>query len=351
MLAPVTHIQPLTLIRRTRLLPTQGRVLVRQGQRLRATDVVASASLKPKHLILNVASGLGVARSQAERYIEREIDEELAEGDVIAKKPGLISRVMRAPVAGRIVLITAGLVMLEEQSELYELRAGFPGEVTELVHNLGVIIEASGALVQCVWGNGKIDYGLLNVIAGEPDDVLLPDQLDVSMRGAILLSGHCGSAEVIRNAAEQRIRGMIFGSILADLVPLVRKAPFPVLLTEGFGEHPMNEKAFRLLSTNNKRDISLNAEPFNRQTGARPELLIPLPGAEETQPLPGIAMLAPGTTVRITRSPHRGVLGVVESILPGRPRLNGMQRLPAANVSLPDGNTARVPLANLEILS
>jgi hypothetical protein len=329
----------------------QGRVLVRQGQRLRATDVVATANLRPRHLILNVASGLGVSRRQAEQYIERDIDEELVEGDVIAKKPGLISRVMRAPVAGRIVLITAGLVMLEEQSESFELRAGFPGEVTELVHNLGVVIEASGALVQCAWGNGRIDYGLLNVIVSEPHESLLPDQLDVSMRGAIVLAGHCGSAEVIHSAADQRIRGMIFGSIQAELIPLARKAPFPVVVTEGFGQQPMNEKAFRLLSTDNKRDISLNAEPFNRETGARPELLIPLPGAEENEPLPGIAMLGPGTLVRITRAPYQGMLATVEAVLPGRPRLSGTQRLHAATVTLPDGNTARVPLANLEILS
>jgi hypothetical protein len=351
MLAPVTHIQPLTLVRRTRLLPKDGRVLVRQGQRVRATDVVATANLKPKHLILNVASGLGVSSNQADKYIERYMDDDLAEGDVIAKKPGLFSRVVRAPVAGKIVLITAGLVMLEEQTEPFELRAGFPGEITELVHNLGVVIEASGALVQCAWGNGRIDYGLLNVISDDASDTLLPEHIDVSMRGAILLAGHCGSAELIRNASEQRIRGMIFGSIDAELIPLVRRAPFPVVVTEGFGRQPMNEKAFRLLATNNKRDISLNAEPFDKETGARPEILIPLPGAEETEPLAGIALLGPGTLVRITRAPYQGLLATVQTILPGRQQLAGTLRLPAASVEFPDGNTARVPLANLEILS
>ena len=39
MLASIVHILPLTLIRRERLLPIPGKVLVRQGQRVGAQTV------------------------------------------------------------------------------------------------------------------------------------------------------------------------------------------------------------------------------------------------------------------------------------------------------------------------
>ena len=59
---PITHILPYTLVKRRRVLPREGRVSVRQGQTVRATDVIATAVLEPRHTMLDVAAGLGVTR-------------------------------------------------------------------------------------------------------------------------------------------------------------------------------------------------------------------------------------------------------------------------------------------------
>ncbi len=351
MLAPATHIIPLTVIQRRRLLPAEGRLQVRQGQNVRATDVIATASLKPKHVMLDIAAGLGVGRGEAKKFIERYLEDEVAEGDVIAKKTGLMTRSVRAPVEGRLVLITDGFVMLEAKTPQFELLAGIPGQVAELIHNLGAVIETSGALVQGMWGNGRVDFGLLNVLADGPDAVLTPDQIDVSLRGGVILSGHCSSPEALRNAADQRLRGLVLGSLDAELSPLARKMAFPILLTDGFGHLPMNERAFKLLSTNNKRDIALNAEPLNRMTGSRPEILIPLPGGERLDAPAPVGRLGAGVLVRITRDPYRGRLAVVDALLPGRTTLQNGLRVSAASVTIVGGETAQVPLANLEILN
>jgi hypothetical protein len=350
MLAPVTHIIPLTVVQRRRLLPIEGRLKVRQGQNVRPTDVIASAAAKPKHLMLDVAAGLGVGRDEAEKHIERYLEDDVIEGDIIARKSGLVNRFVRAPVGGKIVLITGGYVMIEAESEQLELLAGIPGQVTELIHNLGAVIETSGALIQGLWGNGRVDFGLLNVLAEKPDAVLTPDQIDVSMRGAVLLSGHCHAAEVFRAASEQRIRGLVLGSMDADLVPLARKMAFPVLLTDGFGRQPMGAQAFKLLTTNNKRDVALNAEPMDHAAGTRPEILIPLPGADGMEAPGAIGRFAAGTRVRITRQPYRGQLAVINNLLPGRTNLPNGLRVSAASVTIEAGETIQIPVANLEIL-
>ena len=83
---------------------------------------------------------------------------------------------------------------------------------------------------------------------------------------------------------------------------MARKMPFPIVVTEGFGQKPMSEATYRLLSTNLKRDVNLNAESFDPEKGTRPEIVIPLPGADELRVAKKIANLESGQRVRITRA-------------------------------------------------
>ena len=189
MLASVTHILPLTTIRRERRLPVSGRVLVRSGQKVKPTDVVAEANLNPRHLVLYVARGLGLSAEEADELIERKAGDEVVDGDVIASRSGLARRVVRTPASGRIVMVGEGQVLIEVESNPFQVQAGLSGKVTQVIPDRGVVVEATGALIQGVWGNGRIDFGLLNVVAPEADVDLAPDQLDVRLRGWIIIGG------------------------------------------------------------------------------------------------------------------------------------------------------------------
>src|SRR3990172_9078504 len=185
MQAPVHHIVGLTSIVRERLLPIDGTVLARLNQKVSATDVIAETNWAREHVLLDVARRLRVTPNVAERLVKCKMNDRIAVGTEIAVGAGLFPRSVRAPREGRVVAVGGGQVLMEVGESKIELRAGIPGTIIEIIANRGVVIQTAGALVQGVWGNGRIDSGVLINIAEKPDGVLTAGRLDVSLRGSI----------------------------------------------------------------------------------------------------------------------------------------------------------------------
>ena len=331
-------------------MPFDGRLLVRKGQDVRSTDVIAEANLAPEHLLLVVARGLGLPANQADEYIQRHAGDRVSEGDVIAGPVGLARRVVRSPKPGRVVVAGSGQMLLELDGPPFELKAGIPGVVVELVTDRGVEIETTGALIQGVWGNGRVDSGLLTNLSRSPQDVLTTDRLDVSHRGAIILGCHCADAEVLSTAADIPLRGIILASMDASLIPLANRMRYPIILLEGFGNIPMNSAAFKLLTTSERREVAINAEAWERLEGQRPEVVIPLP-ASHMLPVPKeIETFGQGKRVRFVGAMRRPMVGTLVAQRPGLTTLTSGIRVPAAEVRLESGEDVVLPLANLEVL-
>ena len=348
MLAPVTHILALTLIRRTRTLPFSARVLTRQGQKVSAADVIADASLPARHILLDIRRGLGgISTREAEKSIARQEGDKLTKGDVIAELGGMFARLVRAPADGEVVSISGGQVLLRVQSTLIELKAGMSGTVVEILPEHGAVIEAHGGLVQGVWGNGRIDSGLLLVLAKSPDEELTRARIDVSMRGAVVLAGTCSTADALKAAAELPLRGLILSSLASELVPVASKLEYPIVVLDGFGKIPMNQIAYKLLSTSEKRDVSLNAT-LNPKTGERPEVVIPLPAVGQSTP--ETDYFAANQTVRIQGEPYQGKIGKIIQVRQGLVTLPNGVRTNAADIQLDSDTRVLVPLANLDVL-
>jgi hypothetical protein len=168
------------------------------------------------------------------------------------------------------------------------------------------------------------------------------------MRGAVVLAGHCSSADALQAGAELTLRGLILSSIDSELLPVAANLNYPIFVVEGFGKTPMNETAFRLLSTSEKRDISVNAA-FNPLAGERPELVIPLPASGQTAP--EMDYFAPNKTVRIQGAPYTGKVGTIVKLRQGLSTLPNGLKVPAADVQLDKDTRVIVPLANLEVIA
>lgn len=349
-IAPVTHILPLTYIQRDRTLPVPGKVLCRKGQKVNGGDVLAEASLNPDHIVLDIARGLGLSAEKADRHLQYKVGDKVGDGDILAGPVGMGRRVVRTPHAGKVVLAGGGQVLIEREGTPYELQAGLSGEVVDLIPDRGATIGVSGALIQGVWGNGRADYGLLNVLLRSPEEELTAAKLDVSFRGSVVLGGYIGDQEVFAAATELPLRGLIVASMPASFAPLALNLPFPLIILEGFGRLSLSSAAYNLLSTNVRREISLLADPWEQLTGKRPEIIIPLPSEGGVQPPLETDVFKPNQVVRILRAPWLGKVGTLVAVHPGMVALPSGLRAHAADVRLESGETIVAALANLEVL-
>ena len=350
MLAPVAHILPLTTVRRERMLPVPGRVTVRMEQKVNPLDVVAEANFGGEHLLIDAGHALGIRAQEAQRLIQVKAGDMLSQGDVLARRTGLGLQTVHAPASGRVILVGAGKILMEVGAAAFELRAGMPGMVTRQIPDRGVEIKFNGALIQGVWGNGEINIGLLLPMLTSPQEALVATRLDVSLRGTVLLAGTCNDPAVLQTAGELPVRGLILGSMSPALIPLASQVHYPIIVVDGFGQRPLNEIAYKLLTTSAKRETTLNAEPFDRQAGTRPEIFIPLPVTQEPPTPNEMEKFAPDQAVRLTREPHAGMVGTLVSLPPGLVAVASGLRVAAAEVRLDSGEQFLVPLANLEVL-
>jgi hypothetical protein len=346
----VIHILPLTTIRRERLLPANGRVIVHSGQKVLASDVIAECQIQNPHRLFDTAFGLGVSAEEADRLAQRKVGDRVIKGDVLAGPVGMLNRVVRTPENGVVKVVGEGQVLIEAEGPVTELRAGIPGTITEVIIDRGAVIETTGALIQGVWGNGKTDNSMLVVLAHAPDEELSTSQLDVSMRGSVVLAGILSKEDVLQTAIGLPLRGLILASMPARLIPMAEQAPFPIILLEGFGRISLNPVAYSILTTNEQRDVTVCATSWDHQKGLRPEVIIPLPTKGPVPTPPEEDTFAPGQTVHVQRGQYAGQTGNLVNLRPGLSQYLSGVRAPSAAVRLTNGEQVIIPLINLDVI-
>ena len=349
MLAPVTHILSYTSVRRERFLPIPGRVLVRKGQSVLTNDIIAEGILQPRHIILDIVRGLGLPKEKVEGQIHCQVSSNVIAGDVLAGPVGMTRRVVRTPVNGQVVLIRDGRIYIQVNGQDFQLKAGLPGEVEELIPDRGAIIRTTGSLIQGVWGNGQIQTGPMQLRISSPEQELDAEMLDETVKECVIVGGFCRDDKVVNAALKLPVKGMILASIPVDLITMASKVSFPIIVIEGFGKHAMNSAAFELLAKYEKHEASMNAEAWDRYQGIRPEVVIPLTATANPPETCESIRYSPGQTVRITQPPEIGRIGSLVDLVGLTSFPNG-QRTQAAKIRLDAETEIMVPLSNMEVL-
>lgn len=345
----LTQINPLVKIRRNRVLPVSGTVLVRLGQKVTPAEILAESQVPTRHILIDVFRTLGLKNiEEAEKLIDRKVNEVLDKHDVIAETGGLFSRVIRAPMPGKIISIKNGQVLLEVESRKVVIQAGFSGQVVEILNDRGAVIETNGALIQGVWGNGLIGYGPFNTDAKMIDQELTTSSLNLTSRGMILAAAWCDQEESLVLAGTLPIGGLILGSMSPRLISVALKQEYPILLLEGFGRIAINEAAKKLLLTNLEKDMSLNAVKWDQQSGIRPEVSIALP--VDCEPENTTAEIAIGRKVRAHSSQYAGQTGVLMSINQGKTVLPNGLLANTASILLQNKDKVDLPITNFDLI-
>lgn len=352
MLAPVSHTLALTTIIRRRELPIDGEVIAKLNQHIRSNSVVAEAEFSHKHHLIDVARVLGINPKSADKKIkEIRVGQKLSAGTVVASGGGIIPKPVRVEHSGRVVAAGGGQLLLDIAEKEFTLKAGISGEVVEIIPNRGVVIQEVGALIQGVWGNGKVSSGTLHVLAKNPAHILEASQLDISLRSFIILAGSCQDAESLKSAAEITARGLILSSIHPSLLELARKMPYPIIVTDAIGKRAMNASAYKIISTNSQREnVTVNGESYHHYKGTRPEVIIPLPHTDLPSAPRDVETFAPGQKVRFRRAPKAGATGTLNCLPEGLKKLPNGLRVLVGEVKLENGDKLIVPLVNLEVL-
>jgi hypothetical protein len=344
---------PLTLIRRERLLPVPGEVLVQPGARVEPLDIVAQAQVGGQFRTFEIARLLHVPPSQAMRYLKKGMDEAVKAGEIIASRPGLPARHVRSPVDGTIADIDDrdGRVAIEVASQPIQLPAFLKGIVGNVLGDRGVVVETAGAMIQAAWGIGGEAWGVLRSVTESADEPIKASSIDVKAHGSIVVGGGWIVASALEQAQHLQLRGLITGSIEGDLIETAQSMPFPIIVTEGIGRVAMAAPIFDLLKSQEGREASISAETCVRWGVKRPEILIPLPS--ETRPPAPSAVGSPltvGARVRVVRGPNMGRVGTVSAIPARSQRIETGVRAQGAEVVFGPNATVFVPFANLELL-
>lgn len=349
------HALALTTIRRERLLPHDalGEVEAREGERLDLRDVVARGALPTSYRILEAAAFFDLKRvTDLDKLLLVQEGDAVEAGQPVAGKAKGRGKRLLSPVDGEVAYIGEGRMIIAETPELVELEAGVSGTVIAIRDRRGVVIETTGAVLQGVWGNGRISVGPLR---WEPDgglEALVASQVDMEYRGSILVTRNPLTAAGLRALEAMNLSGVVAPSMSPRLIEAVRAAPGALLLTEGFGDRRLAAHSASFIEAQIGRQATIDGVQPDRLEARRPELVVNVPTrASERPPEPNAdATIRTGVTVRLTRGENAGQVGQVVH-LPKTPySLENGLRLLCAQVQLATGGTAFVPLANLEVI-
>jgi hypothetical protein len=354
-------------LRRERLLPVEGEVLVREGQAVAPGDIVARTVLRGQIVPVNVAASLGVEPGEVPGALLPRVGDTVAQGEVIARTKGLFGLLRaecRAPAAGTVHSVHAvtGQVMLEGPPLPVQVCAFVGGTVAAVHPGRGATIAAAGAWAQGVFGIGGEVWGPLVLGVASPGDILGAADISPALQGKVVVGGACVTLDALRRAVAVGVAAIVTGGVRAlDLrgfmgeeigagVTGAEKVGLTLVVTEGFGAVAMARRTFRLLGQREGFVASVSGATQIHAGVQRPEIVVPAPAGERPAPVPPPdGGLVVGASVRLVRAPHFGQLGRVTALPPEPRAVASGAIVRVLEAELESGERVIVPRGNVEL--
>jgi len=282
-----------TWIRKTRRIPVNGDVLVKVGDSVRPETVVARGIVvNPEIRKVIVYGQLGIDPGDLEKYMLKDDGDEVKKDEVIAIHRsffGRSTRVCRSPVDGTIEAVSgsSGSVLIRGKPIPVEAKAHIPGKVVEIVAGEGAIIECRGTFMHGVFGIGGETTGELAIPVSRSNDDLTSELISGEHKGKIIIGGSSATVDALRKAVNTGVNGIVVGGVgQRDLTDFLgyeiglgitgkEEVGLTLIITEGFGTHPMDERIFDLLRSSEGKRASIDGSTQIRTRILRPEIILP----------------------------------------------------------------------------
>ncbi|RME73905.1 MAG: hypothetical protein D6785_16510 [Planctomycetota bacterium] len=356
-----------TRLKRRRILPLRGEVLVSIGDRVKAHQNVAQAFLPGKVFPVNLANKFGVEPAEIPKYLLVKEGEKIEQGQLLFETPGIFgffkSR-YHSPISGTLEKVSkvTGQIMLREPPTPIRLKAYISGKIVEVLPQEGVVVETEGALIQGIFGIGGERLGKIVTPLSKPDQELEPHHIQEDMKGKIVVGGSYLNLETFQKAQEIGVVGIVSGGFDDSLIKNIlgydigvaitgsENIQTTLIMTEGFGRLPMAEKTFQLFKELRGKEASINGSTQIRAGVMRPEIIVPLDDVEIQEESEKEGILEKGTLVRIIRNPYFGELGTVLDLPPEPAVIETEAKVRILVVELQNGEKVTLPRANIEII-
>jgi hypothetical protein len=365
-LTPALAVTSRTTLRRRRELPITGEVLVREGDLVEGTHIVARAHLEGELRLVRAAESLGIPASDLPSVLKVDVGAEVPEGAVLAEMRGLwglFRSVVVSPIAGTVEFVSSvtGHIGVRAASKPLNLNAYIKGRIVAVDANRSVVIESESTFVQGIFGVGGERLGKVRMLPIGGETKVTEREIPEDVEGAILVGGHSPTIGALRKASRGGAVGFVTGSIddkaLREYVgydigvALTGDEPvsMTVIITEGFGVLPMSERVVVTLNRVDGCVASINGATQVRAGAQRPELIAPM-----VQDVPGVEIgghtLSVGARIRLIRVPFFGATGAISELPHALERIETGAHVRVLRAVLDDGRQVTVPRANVELV-
>lgn len=370
-----------------RRLPHPGEVLVREGTRVEPEDRIGRAFQPVPPQVVSVAQMLAIPPSLIERVMAYEVGDKVNQGEELARAGLLTERACPSPVSGIIVTIDpeTGYVTIAPDPLEVSMTANIRGVVMEVFPYEGVLIETLASQVYGVFGIGEERNGVLQFLPHaviEPTAVTQETEIDIRNAYAILVGGAGITAPALIKAVQSQVRGIIVGGIdeqelraflrwssqqtiwstyhgwrtgvTSWHMPNPRHAADPgltILVTEGFGIHPISQPIFELLSARDRQEAFIDGTTQLRQRMRRPRLVLSVARSGEAQIEPPRSQIRTDALVRLLDATHLGHVATIRSVSTIPVTLGSGIRTMAVEVVQEEAPPFWVPRTAVEVLN
>ncbi|NQV42638.1 MAG: hypothetical protein HQ506_09805 [Candidatus Marinimicrobia bacterium] len=358
-----------TKVRKDRILPLKGEVLVEAGASVKPDDIVARTHLPGNVQMLNVGNLLNIDPTDVEAVMLKPVGSKFTKGEMMAETKGIFglfkSNVL-APIDCTLESISSitGQVVLRDAPIPVEIDAYIRGVVAEVIAEEGVIIETEAVFIQGIFGIGGESRGELVVLTEGREDELTADMIKPEHAGKVLVGGSFISLAAYKKALSMNVAGVVVGGFnYFDLEEILgytlgvaitgsEDLVTSLVLTEGYGEIRMGSRTFDLLKQHHGKFTSINGATQIRAGVIRPEIVIPLSPEDIKGDIQAVKInegIQAGSLVRVIRAPYFGRIGTVVSLPSELQKMESETMVRVAEIKI-DDEVLVIPRANLEMV-